>query len=310
MIKVIDGKAISHKILGEIRDKMREIRTKAEKTGHKGPTLSIQPGLGVIIVGDRVDAKTYVRLKRKAANECGFISKTIEFSMDSSQQEIEAAVNQFNVDSEVHGILVQLPLPAHINKYRVLNRISPCKDVDCLVPANLGRLYSGNRHTFNNIAPCTPSGIIRLLQEINFSFEGKHSVVIGRSHIVGIPVSQLLLQYNCTVTVAHSHTKDLPTIVKQADLVIVAIGRPLFVKGDWIKPNSIVIDVGINRIVDPSDSLKYKIVGDCDFDSILPIVSRITPVPGGVGPMTVAMLMHNTFISYCNIYNINPSTLL
>eukprot|EP00906_Rhabdomonas_costata_P034478 RCo048525 len=293
MAAIIDGKAIADACRAETKAKVTEY---ASKLGGK------VPGLAVILVGERKDSQTYVRLKKKAAEEVGI--KNFETTMPdtASQQDVVAEVEKYNADPDVHGILVQLPLPSHIKEKEVLERISPSKDVDGLHPANIGRLFSkGYGHGY---VPCTPRGVVELLDRTGVKIEGQRCVVLGRSDIVGLPVSQLLLQRNGTVTVCHSKTRDLPSVVREADILVAAVGKAQMVKADWLKPGVVVIDVGTNAVDDPTKKQGYRLVGDVDFDAAKAVASHITPVPGGVGPMTIAMLLDNTLKSFQRAHNI------
>jgi len=249
----------------------------------------ITPGLAVVLVGKDPASQVYVANKGKACKEAGMNSYDFRMPSGTSEAELIAKVNELNADSKVHGILVQLPLPKHINENTIINTISPDKDVDGFHVINAGRLMTGQ----DGFVPCTPLGCSMLLKDVlGDSLAGKHAVVIGRSNIVGKPMAQLLLKESCTVTIAHSKTKDLPAMVKQADIVVAAVGKPEMVKGDWIKPGAVVIDVGINRITLPDG--KTKLVGDVAYEEAEKVASAITPVPGGVGPMTIACLLANT----------------
>lgn len=277
MATIIDGKAISEKIRSEVK-------TATEKLiKEKGVT----PGLAVVLVGDNPASKVYVGSKEKACVEMGFYSEKHVLSVDASQDELLKLIDKLNKDKNIHGILVQLPLPKQINEDLVLEAISPTKDVDGFHPYNVGRLAVG-KPLFQ---PCTPYGMMKMLEYSNISVEGKHAVIIGRSNIVGKPIALMLLQKSATVTICHSKTKDLKAEVKRADIVVAAIGKPEFVTGDMLKEGAVVLDVGINRLE------SGKLVGDVDFASAEKVASAITPVPGGVGPMTIAMLMYNTLES-------------
>lgn len=282
--KLIDGKAIA----AAIREQAG--RDAADFTARTGVT----PGLVVVIVGENPASQVYVRSKHKACQELGWFSEIREMPDSTTQAELEQEIDRLNADSRVHGILVQLPLPKHLDEDAILLRMSPEKDVDGFHPVNVGKLSIG----IPAPVPCTPSGIRQMLIHENIPTAGAFAVVIGRSNIVGKPIAQLLMRKgkggDATVCVAHSRSKDLPSIVKQADIVVAAIGMPQFVKGEWIKPGATVIDVGINRIDDPSTKTGKRLVGDVDFDSAAQVAGAITPVPGGVGPMTIAMLMRNT----------------
>ena len=246
-------------------------------------------------MGEDPASQSYVRAKHRACDETGIKSFAIDLPADISQQKLEVVISDLANDTKIHGILVQLPLPSQLDEERILNAIPLKKDVDGFHPVNIGRLTQKGRQPL--FTPCTPSGIIFLLKKYTNTLEGKRAVVIGRSNIVGMPVSLLLLRENATVTICHSRTKDLPLIAKEADILIAAIGKPEMVKGDWIKPGAVVIDVGVNRVEDSSKKRGYRLVGDVDFKEALEVASAITPVPGGVGPLTIAMLMKNTLIA-------------
>ena len=244
------------------------------------------PGLAVVLVGDDPASAVYVRSKHKACIEAGMASFEHRLPADTAQADLVALVKALNADGAVDGILVQLPLPAHIDENVIIATIDPDKDVDGFHPVNAGRLATG----LHGFVPCTPLGCIMLLEDRLGDLSGKDAVVIGRSNIVGKPMAQLLLAKNCTVTIAHSRTQDLPEVVRRADIVVAAVGRPAMVKGDWIKPGAAVIDVGINRV-------DGKLVGDVDFAGAVAVAGAITPVPGGVGPMTIAVLLRNTLVA-------------
>jgi len=280
---VIDGKASAAKL----REKITAF-TADLKSRH-----GIQPGLATVLVGSDPASEVYVRNKRKTAEAIGFKSVHVELPADVSQAELLARVKALSDDSTVHGILVQLPLPKHLDENAVLDVLDPAKDVDALTPKNAGLLLSGRAH----LVSCTPSGVMLLLREYVGDIAGKEALVIGRSLLFGKPAAQLLLAANATVTMAHSRSKDLPGLARRADILVAAIGRPQFVKGDWVKPGAVVIDVGINRI-DAGDG-KSKIVGDVDYEAAKDVAGAITPVPGGVGAMTIVCLMHNTLIAAC-----------
>lgn len=266
-----------------------------------------KPGLAVILVGNRTDSATYVRMKRKACLEVGIHNFSVDYEDTVTQEELLAKIDQLNHNPEVHGILIQLPLPKHIDETTVLERVAVEKDVDGLHPLNMARLsrtqthaHPGGRFSFDNLdynVACTPQGCIELLDRIGCQIESKRAVVLGRSNIVGIPVALLLMQRNATVTIVHSKSNDVPSLVREADIVIAAVGRPELVQGDWIKPGAVVIDVGVNSVTDETKKKGYRLVGDCHYDSCVETASRITPVPGGVGPMTIAMLLRNTMNS-------------
>ena len=274
MTKLIDGKAISAAIRAEIAEDVKKL--KAEK--------GITPGLAVIIVGEDPASKVYVRNKHRACEEVGFRSLGYELPADTTEEELLALVEKLNRDDEVHGILVQLPLPRHLNEEKILLAIDPSKDVDAFHPYNVGKIMIGNY----DFLPCTPAGVMELLRRSEIEISGKECVVVGRSNIVGKPQAMLLLQANGTVTICHSRTKDLREVCRRADILIAAIGKAEFFDASYVKEGAVVIDVGINRRSDG------KLCGDVKFDDVAPHTSYITPVPGGVGPMTIAMLMKNT----------------
>lgn len=276
--RIIDGKAIAAQIRAEV---------KADVSAMAGTV----PGLATVLVGSRPDSATYVRMKIRACNECGMRSVHRELPAEATEADVLAVVRELNADRSVHGILVQLPLPPHIDEERVLSEVSLEKDVDGFHPLNIGRLAMRGRQPL--FTPCTPRGCIELLKRSNVTITGKTAVVIGRSNIVGLPVGLLLMHENATVTVAHSKTVDLRGVVRGADIVVAAVGRPEMVKGDWLKPGCVVIDVGVNSIDDPTRKSGYRLVGDVDFSECKRVASLITPVPGGVGPMTIAMLLRN-----------------
>ena len=274
MAKIIDGKLISAQIREEIAEKVKEYN---ERTGKL-------PGLAVVIVGENPASQVYVRNKKKACEQVGFNSWVYEMPENTTQDELNALIDKLNDDCEVHGILVQLPLPKHLDEEQVILRIKPEKDVDAFHPTNVGRITIGNP----KFLPCTPAGIMELLHRSNIEISGKECVVIGRSNIVGKPMALLLLSENGTVTVCHSKTLDLKEVCKRADILVVAIGKADFVTADMVKEGAVVIDVGMNR------NAEGKLTGDVDFASVSEVASYITPVPGGVGPMTITMLLQNT----------------
>jgi methylenetetrahydrofolate dehydrogenase (NADP+)/methenyltetrahydrofolate cyclohydrolase len=276
--RVIDGKAVAAEVRAGVAKDVAAL-----KADH-----GITPGLAVVLVGEDPASKVYVKNKGEQTKEAGMNSWEYKLPAETSEADILAIVQKLNNDPAVNGILVQLPLPKHVNAERVLNTIDPNKDVDGFHPVNVGRLWIGER----TLVPCTPTGSVILAKTVQPNLSGLHAVVIGRSNIVGKPVSALLLRENCTVTVAHSRTKNIEAVVKGADIVVAAVGIPEMVKGDWLKPGAIVIDVGINRV--PSENGKTKLVGDCDYASCAAVAGAITPVPGGVGPMTIACLLQNT----------------
>ena len=281
--KVIDGKASAAKLHDKIAAYAADI-----KAQH-----NLQPGLATVLVGSDPASEVYVRNKRKTAEAIGFKSVHVELPADVAQDELIAHVKALSADKSVHGILVQLPLPKHLDEASVLDALDPAKDVDALTPTNAGLLLSGRAH----LVSCTPSGVMLLLKEYMGDIAGKEALVIGRSLLFGKPAAQLLLAANATVTMAHSRSKDLPGLARRADILVAAIGKPEFVKGDWVKPGAVVIDVGINR-VDAGEG-KYKLVGDVDYAVAKEVAGAITPVPGGVGAMTIVCLMHNTLIAAC-----------
>lgn len=271
---VIDGKAFAQKLREKIAAEVR--------------TFSAAPGLAVILVGEDPASQVYVRNKEKAAKDAGFASFVYRLPAATSQQDLISLVHELNQNEVVHGILVQLPLPKHIDETEVLRAVDPRKDVDGFHAENVGRLWSG----LDGLVPCTPKGCIFLLKECLGDLSGKNAVVVGRSNIVGKPMAALLLRESCTVTITHSKTKNLPEICSQADILVAAVGRPKMVKAGWVKPGAAVIDVGINRLEDGS------LCGDVDFDDVAGVAGCITPVPGGVGPMTIACLLANTLEAF------------
>ena len=287
MAKLIDGKAYAEGLRARIAAAVASL-----KKDH-----GLTPGLAVVLVGEDPASKVYVANKAKQTVEVGMNSWEHKLPADTSEADLLALVTRLNNDPAVHGILVQMPVPKHIDSAKVLNTINPDKDVDGFHVVNVGRLSTGQ----DALVACTPTGCVMLAKSVLGKLDGVNAVVIGRSNIVGKPVAQLLLAENCTVTIAHSKSKDLPSIVRNADLVIAAVGRPEMVKGDWIKPGACVIDVGINRIERDG---KGKLVGDCDFASCEKVAGSITPVPGGVGPMTIACLLYNTVRAACAIHKV------
>lgn len=280
--KIIDGKQLAENLRGEIAAGTAALKA---KTG-------VTPGLAVILVGDNPASVSYVTAKEKACVEAGMLSKEIRLSAETTEVELIEIVKELNSDPEVHGILVQLPVPKHIREKAVIDAIAPEKDVDGFTPVNVGKMMIGDEC----FLPCTPHGIIKLIEFSGMNIKGKHAVVIGRSNIVGKPVAALLArkETNATVTLCHTGTPDVSVYTKQADIVVVAAGRPNTVTGDMLKPGAVVIDVGVNRIPDPTRPKGFRLVGDADFDSCAEVASAITPVPGGVGPMTITMLLWNT----------------
>ena len=275
-MKILDGKAVSLKVKESVKVRADELKK-----------FGIEPTLAVVLVGEDKASQTYVRAKEKACNEYGIKSVAHRLSENTTQNELLALINVLNLDDSIHGILVQLPLPKHINTNVVLAAIDPRKDVDGFHAVNVGKLVSG----LEGFVPCTPLGVMEILKEYGIDVAGLNAVVIGRSNIVGKPMANLLLNASATVTVTHSKTKNLKEICKNADLIVAAIGKPFFLKADMVKDGAVVVDVGINRLDDG------RLVGDVDFDEVAPKCSYITPVPGGVGPMTIAMLLNNTILA-------------
>ena len=283
---ILDGKAFAADVRGRVADHVRAL-----KDDH-----GITPGLAVVLVGEDPASQVYVKSKGKMTVEVGMKSVEHRLDADTSEADLLALIDRLNNDPEIHGILVQLPLPDHLDEDLVINAIDPAKDVDGFHISNVGLLATGQK----SMVPCTPLGCLMLLRDHHGSLSGLNAVVIGRSNIVGKPMAQLLLGDSCTVTIAHSRTKDLGAVVRRADIVVAAVGRPRMVPGDWIKPGATVIDVGINRIDAPEKGAgKTRLVGDVDFDSCAQVAGAITPVPGGVGPMTIACLLANTVTACC-----------
>ena len=275
-MKILDGKAVSLKVKENVKVRAEELKK-----------FGIEPTLAVVLVGEDKASQTYVRAKEKACNEYGIKSVAHRLSENTTQNELLALINVLNLDDSIHGILVQLPLPKHIDTNVVLAAIDPRKDVDGFHAINVGKLVSG----LEGFVPCTPLGVMEILKEYGIDVAGLNAVVIGRSNIVGKPMANLLLNASATVTVTHSKTKNLKEICKNADLIVAAIGKPFFLKADMVKEGAVVVDVGINRLDDG------RLVGDVDFEEVAPKCSYITPVPGGVGPMTIAMLLNNTILA-------------
>jgi methylenetetrahydrofolate dehydrogenase (NADP+)/methenyltetrahydrofolate cyclohydrolase len=286
--KILDGKALA----GRIR---AEAATKVATRVAKGRP---QPGLATVIVGEDPASQVYVRNKRKACEEAGMLSFGYELPASTTQQELLHLIDELNERPDVHGVLVQLPLPAQINAVAIQQAVAVHKDVDCLHPENVGLLAQKGREP--RFVPCTPAGIMRLLTEAGIQLAGANAVVLGRSNIVGRPVSLLLLNADATVTVAHSKTSDLPALCRTADVLIAAVGKAEMVRRDWIKPGAVVIDVGVNRVEDKTTKSGYRLVGDVAFEEASQVAGAITPVPGGVGPMTIAMLIENTLQAASN----------
>ena len=281
----IDGKAFAATVRSRVAEQVAALAAHG------------QPGLAVVLVGADPASEVYVRSKGKMTVEVGMKSVEHRLPADVSEADLLGLLAELNRDETIHGILVQLPLPAHLDENQVINAIDPAKDVDGFHISNVGLLGTGQK----SMVPCTPLGCLMMLRDYHGSLSGLDAVVIGRSNIVGKPMAQLLLKDSCTVTIAHSRTKNVETVVKRADIVVVAVGRPEMVKGDWIKPGTTVIDVGINRIDAPGKGEgKARLVGDCHFDSCAEVAGAITPVPGGVGPMTIACLLANTLNAFCD----------
>ncbi len=280
--EIIDGRPVAQRMQAEIKAAVAEYAARAGSA----------PGLGVVLAGDDAASAMYVRMKRRACERVGLRSEARILPTASSQAQVEEAVRAFNDDPAIHGILVQLPLPDHIDEEAVLNEISLAKDVDGIHPMNLGRL--GMRGREPSFTPATPTGVMVLIGETGRAIEGARAAVVGRSNIVGLPVALMLANANATVTICHSRTRDLPEVLGRADIVVAAIGRPEFVKGAWLKPGAVVIDVGSNSVPDPESEKGYRYVGDVEFESARSVGGYISKVPGGVGPMTITMLLSNT----------------
>ena len=284
--RIIDGKAFAGEVIGKVAEHVVRLKD----------TVGLTPGLAVVLVGEDPASEVYVRSKGKRTVEVGMASFEHRLAADTTQDTLVGLVDELNVDPAVHGILVQLPLPDHMDEALVLGRIDPTKDVDGFHISNVGLLATGQKA----MVPCTPLGCLMMLREQYEDLSGLNAVVVGRSNIVGKPMAQLLLRDSCTVTIAHSRTKDIAALCRNADIVVAAVGRPGLIKGDWIKPGATVIDVGINRLPAPEKGEgKTRLVGDCEFDSCAEVAGAITPVPGGVGPMTIACLLANTLTACC-----------
>ncbi len=283
--EIIDGKAIAAVIWEEIKVEVAQLQA----------ATGVTPGLATVLVGGRPDSQSYVRMKKKACAEVGMASFSHDLPEDASPADLLKVIQELNANPAVHGILVQLPLPAHINDDEILGAISLEKDIDGFHPINIGRLSMKRREPL--FVPCTPKGCIELLDRSGVPIEGQQAVVLGRSNIVGLPVAMLLLHRNATLTICHSRTKNLPEVVRQADILIAAVGRAEMVRGDWLKPGVAIIDVGVNAVDDSTKKKGYRLVGDVAFDEAVKVAGKITPVPGGVGPMTIAMLLRNTLDS-------------
>lgn len=279
---IIDGKKLAEEIRVNVAEKVIERKTAGKSI----------PGLATVLVGEDPASQVYVRSKHRACEKLGINSFSHALPASTPQKELVELIDELNNDSQVHGILVQLPLPKGFDEEEVLLKVSVKKDVDGFHPVNIGKLAQKGRTP--SFIPCTPAGVIELLKSTGISLTGKNAVVLGRSNIVGMPVALLLVRGDATVTICHSRSRDLPSITRSADILIASVGKPEMVRGDWVKPGAVVIDVGINRVEDASLEKGYRLVGDVAFDEVREVASAITPVPGGVGPMTIAMLMHNT----------------
>ena len=284
---IIDGKKFAQELRSEIKKEIVSIKK----------TRNTTPGLTVILVGNHTPSEIYVRNKELSAKEVGITSEVIRFESSITQEKLIEVIHGLNKDKKVHGILVQLPLPPHINGSKIIEEIDPKKDVDGFHPVNVGNLSSGK----DSLVPCTPLGSYLLIKNVQKNLTGLEALIIGRSNLNGKPMAQLLLKEDCTVTIGHSKTKNLKELCQKADIVVAAVGRANLVKGDWVKEGAIVIDVGINREEDKTEKKGYKIVGDVEFDSVVKKARAITPVPGGVGPMTIACLLNNTLKAFKNI---------
>ena len=284
---IIDGKKFAQELRNEIKKEIESIKK----------TRNATPGLTVVLVGNHTLSEIYVRNKELSAKEVGIISEVMRFESSITQEKLIEVIHGLNKDKKVHGILVQLPLPPHINGSKIIEEIDPKKDVDGFHPVNAGNLSSGK----DSLVPCTPLGSYLLIKNVQKNLAGLEALIIGRSNLNGKPMAQLLLKEDCTVTIGHSKTKNLKELCQKADIVVAAVGRANLVKGDWVKEGAIVIDVGINREEDKTEKKGYKIVGDVEFDSVVKKARAITPVPGGVGPMTIACLLNNTLKAFKNI---------
>ncbi len=287
---IIDGKAFAEGLRQRIGT---EVARLARESG-------LKPGLAVVLVGEDPASQVYVRNKGAATEGAGMLSLTHRLPADATEADVLALVGNLNADPAIHGILVQLPLPAHMNEARITQAVDPAKDVDGFHLVNVGKLQTGDASA---LVPCTPQGCVLLARDAIGDLSGKRALVLGRSNIVGKPMAALLLQENCTVTIAHSRTHDLAEECARADILVAAVGRPRMVQGSWIKPGATVIDVGINRV--PADGGKTRLVGDVDFDAAVAVAGHITPVPGGVGPMTIACLLRNTLIAACRAHGLD-----
>ena len=280
--QIIDGKAIAQKVRDEVQEKVAA-RVAAGKP---------RPGLATVLVGENPASQVYVGMKKRMCEQLGMESFSHTLPEDASQEEVESLVKKLNADPKVNGILVQLPLPGHLDEEKVLQAIDITKDIDGFHPINIGRLAQKGRESL--FVPCTPDGCLYLLDEVGAKLDGANAVVLGRSNIVGMPMALLLVKRNATVTICHSRTKDLPALCREADVLIAAVGRVEMVKKDWVKPGAVVIDVGTHRVEDQSKEKGYYLTGDVAFDEVKEVAGWVTPSPGGVGPMTIAMLMRNT----------------
>jgi len=280
--KIVDGRAIAKEMRQEIAAEVEQL--KAEH--------GITPGLATVLVGESPASQSYVRMKRRACEKAGILSFGHHLPEEATQEEVEGLIRDLSADPTVHGILVQLPLPRHLDEEAILGSVALEKDVDGFHPINIGRLAMKGREPL--FVPCTPHGCMVLLERVGAQIEGAEAVVLGRSNIVGLPVAMLLLHANATVTICHSRTKDLPAVCRKADILIAAVGRPEMVKADWVKPGAYVIDVGSNKVDDPTTEKGYRWVGDVAFDEVKEVAGAISPSPGGVGPMTITMLLKNT----------------
>ena len=297
MARIINGKEIAAEVVARVKASTADL---VARTG-------VTPGIAVVIVGEDPASQVYVRSKGKMAEECGFKSLTHRLDADTGEDKLLALLAELNADASIHGILVQLPLPKHIDEGKIIQAISPDKDVDGFHFINVGKLGTGE--TASAFVPCTPAGSMLLIEKAlgTRDLSGLNAVVVGRSNIVGKPMANLLLLANATVTIAHSRTKDLPALARTADILVAAVGRPEMIKADWVKPGACVIDVGINRVASATPGASgTRLVGDVDFESCQPVAGSITPVPGGVGPMTIAMLMANTLSGACRAAGIEP----
>jgi methylenetetrahydrofolate dehydrogenase (NADP+)/methenyltetrahydrofolate cyclohydrolase len=285
--KLIDGREIAARVRSEVAEQVAELVERG-----------VRPGLGVVLVGEDPASQVYVRMKTRACEEAGIYARDIKPPADISQEALLEVVDELNEDPDIHGILVQLPLPDHLDETEIMERVRPAKDVDGFHPTNVGRVASGDPHAFR---PATPAGIQELIKSTGVDPSGRNTVIVGRSNIVGMPMATILLQKepwaNATVTVAHSRTRDLGEVTRQAEILIVAVGRPEMVTGDMVREGAVVIDVGVNRVTDDTTEKGYRLVGDVAFDEAAERAAWITPVPGGVGPMTIAMLLRNTVIA-------------